>query len=67
VKVDEDIEGRPRDAKSAVMIVRVGEKKRSAGSLEGMRVLRVVLGCMRGELALGAATGAGNESCNSWP
>lgn len=64
---DEDIEGRPRDEKSAVMIVSVWEKRRNAGSLEGMRVLRGVPGCMRDGLALDAAAGAGNENCNSWP
>ena len=41
---DEDIEGRPRDEKSAVMIVSVWEKRRNADSLEGMRVSREVLG-----------------------
>lgn len=67
VVADEDIEGRPRDEKSAVMIVSVWEKRRNAGSPEGMRVLRVVRGCMQDGLALGAAAGAGNANCNSWP
>ncbi len=67
VEADENIEGRQRDAKSAVMIVSVGEKTRNAGSLGEMRVLKGVLGCMQGGLALGAATGAGNESCDSRP
>jgi hypothetical protein len=67
VVADEDIEGRPRDEKSAVTIVSVWEKRRNAGSLEGMRVLRGVLGCMQDGLALDAAAGAGNENCNSWP
>jgi hypothetical protein len=67
VAADEDIEGKPRDEKSAVMIVSVWEKRRNAGSLEGMRVLRGVLGCMQDGLALGAAAGAANENCSSWP
>jgi len=67
VEADEEIGGRQRDGKSAVMIGRVREKKRNAGSLEGMRASRGVLGCMRDELELGAAMGAGNESCNSRP
>jgi hypothetical protein len=67
VAADEDIGDRPRDEKSAVMIVSVWEKRHNAGSPEGMRVLREVLGCMQGGLALGAAAGAGNENCNSWP
>jgi hypothetical protein len=66
-KVDEEIGGRQWDGEIAVMIGRVREKKRNAGSPEGMRVLRGVLGCMQDELALGAAVGAGNESCNSLP
>ena len=65
VGADEDIGGRPRAEKSAVMIVSVWEKRRNAGSLEEMRALREVLGCMQDGLALGAATGAGNASCNS--
>jgi len=67
VAADEDIEDMPRGEKSAVMIVLVWEKRRSAGSLEGMRVSREVLGCMQDGLGLGAAAGAGNENCNSWP
>jgi hypothetical protein len=65
VAADEDIVGRPRDEKSAVMIVSVWEKRRNAGSLEEMQALRVVLGCMQDELGLGAAAGAANENCNS--
>ena len=67
VAADEDIEGRPGDGKSAVMIVSVWEKRCNAGSLEEMQVLMVVLGCMQGGLALDVAAGAGNENCNSWP
>lgn len=67
VAADEDIGDRPRDEKSAVMIVSEWEKRHNAGSLEGMRVLREVLGCMQGGLAPGAAAGAGNGNCNSWP
>jgi hypothetical protein len=66
VGVDEEIEGKQWDGKSAVKIG-LGEKKRNAGSLEGMRVLRGVLGCMQDELGLGAAMGAGNGSCSSRP
>lgn len=64
---DEDIEGRPRDGKSAVMIGSVWEKRCNAGSLEEMRVLKGVLGCMPDGLELGAAAGAANESCNGLP
>jgi len=67
VAADEDIEGRPRGEKSAVMIVSVWERRRNAGSLEEMQALRGVLGCMQDGLAPGAAAGAGNENCNSWP
>ena len=72
-EVDEEIGGRQRDEESAETIgpvrvrMRVWEKKRNAGSPEGMRVLMGVLGCMQDELELGAAMGAGNESCNSLP
>jgi hypothetical protein len=72
-KADEEIGGRQRDGESAEMTgwVRVRwvveEKKRNAGSPEGMRVLKGVLGCMQDELGLDAAMGAGNESCNSLP
>jgi hypothetical protein len=67
VAAGEDIEGRPRDEKSAVMIVSVWEKRCNAGSLEEMRALRGVLGCMQDGLARGVGAGAENENCNSWP
>ena len=37
-KVDEETGGRQMDGKTAVKVVPVREKKRNAGSLEGMRV-----------------------------
>ena len=43
-KVDEETEGRQMDGKTAVEVVWVREKKRNAGSLGGMQVLRGVPG-----------------------
>jgi hypothetical protein len=43
-KVDEETGDRQMDGKTAVMVVSVREKKRNAGSLEGMQASRGVLG-----------------------
>lgn len=43
-KVDEDTGGTQMDGKTAVLVVLVRERKRNAGSLEGMQESRGVLG-----------------------